>query len=159
MHASSTPIAWAALAILPAVSAHGFVQTVVVNGVSYPGASPQWYYDAVKPTQAGWFALNQDNGFVDPTLYATDNITCHKQATPGNTYIPVTAGSSMQLQWNTWPVSHHGPVIDYLANCNGECTTVNKENLNFFKVDAGGLVNGANPPGTWATDTLISESA
>ncbi|KAL9110252.1 MAG: hypothetical protein Q9227_005159 [Pyrenula ochraceoflavens] len=51
-------------------------------------------------------------------LVASD-IACHKSATPGLTYIPVTAGSTIQLEWSPqpWPDSHKGPVIDYLAPC------------------------------------------
>lgn len=85
------------------------------------------------------------------------DITCHKQATPGNTYVPVTAGKSIDLQWNTWPDSHHGPVLTYLARCpGGDCTKVDKSKLNFFKIDEGGLISGSNP-GTWASDDLLGE--
>lgn len=113
----------------------------------------------MKPTQAGWYAKNQDNGFVAPSTYANGDITCHKEATPGNTVITVAAGSSIDLQWSTWPDSHHGPVIDYLARCNnGDCTKVNKADLNFFKIDAAGLTSDAAPPGIWATDKLIANN-
>lgn len=104
------------------------------------------------------FALNQDLGFVAPDEYADPNITCHKAATPGTTYIPVTAGDKIDLQWSPWPDSHKGPVLDYLARCNGDCTKVNKNHLTFFKIDAGGLVSDSSPPGTWASDQLIANN-
>lgn len=159
MHSFTIPAAAiAALAALPTVIAHGYVQNVKSGGVWYPGASPEWIYQSEKPQQAGWFAYNQDNGFVAPSEYRDNNITCHKGATPGTTYIPVKAGSTIDLAWNTWPDSHHGPVIDYLARCNGDCTKVKKEDLVFFKSDAGGLISDASEPGDWATDKLIANN-
>ncbi|KAK3670932.1 hypothetical protein LTR78_009210 [Recurvomyces mirabilis] len=158
MHASTTAAGavLAVIAALPAVSAHGYVASVISGGTTYAGASPQWFYSSTKPTQAGWFAYNQDNGFVAPSEYGDNNITCHKGATPGNTYVPVTAGSTISLVWNTWPDSHHGPVINQMAKCSGECTSVDKTTLKFFAVQNTGLINDASPPGTWATDNLIA---
>lgn len=70
----------------------------------------------------------------------------------------VKAGSTVTLQWlSTWPASHKGPVIDYLAACNGECTSVDKTKLSFLKLDAQGWISGSNP-GTWATDNLIANN-
>ena len=51
-----------------------------------------------------------------------------------------------------------GPMIDYLANCNGDCTTVDKTKLLFNKIDEAGLINGSPPPGTWASDTKIANN-
>lgn len=160
MHSFTLPVAaLAAIAAIPAVNAHGFVSGVVSGGKWYAGASPQWFYFPTKPQQAGWYAYNQDLGFVSPSEYGSENITCHNGATPGTTTIPVTAGSSIDLQWSTWPDSHHGPVISYLARCNnGDCTKVDKSTLNFFKVDAGGLESDTTVPGTWATDKLIANN-
>lgn len=79
----------------------------------------------------------------------------HKGATPGLGSIPVTAGESIDLQWNTWPESHHGPVITYLAAVDGEFADVTKADLQWFKIDAGGLNDGSTAPGDWASDDLI----
>lgn len=57
-----------------------------------------------------------------------------------------------------WPDSHHGPVIDYLAACNGNCETVDKTTLEWFKIDQVGYLNGSNP-GTWASDVLIADAS
>ena len=62
----------------------------------------------------------------------------------------------MELQWTPWPVSHHGPVLDYLANCNGECTSVEKTSLKFNKIDGVGLLDDTTIPGSWASDKLIA---
>ena len=159
MHSLFAPaVALAAIVAIPAVTAHGYVSGVVSGGKYYPEGGPNWIYQSTKPQQAGWFAYNQDLGFVAPSEYKDENITCHKGATPGTTYIPVKSGSSIDLQWTTWPDSHHGPVISYLAKCQGECTKVDKSTLNFFKIDQQGLIDDSVVPGTWASDKLISES-
>ena len=48
--------------------------------------------------------------------------------------------------------------MDYLASCNGDCTTVDKTALLFNKIDEAGLINGSPAPGTWASDTLIANN-
>ena len=158
MHSFTLPaIALAAIVAIPTVSAHGYVSGVVSGGKWYAGTSPQWFYETTKPQQAGWFALDQDLGYVAPDAYASGDIICHKSATPGTTYIPATAGSSIDLQWTTWPSSHHGPVLTYLARCNGDCTTVDRTKLNFFKIDATGLIDDTTVPGNWASDKMIGK--
>ena len=108
-------------------------------------------------TVAGWSSPQDiSRGFVDPNNFSTPEIVCHIGATPGGAYATVAAGETVQLQWTEWPVSHHGPVIDYLANCNGECTTVDKTNLLFNKIGGVGLFNWTAQPGLWASDQLIS---
>ena len=64
------------------------------------------------------------------------------------------------MQWTPWPTTHHGPVLDYLANCKGPCETVDKTTLEWFKIDQLGLLNDAaySTGGTWATDTLIANN-
>lgn len=47
---------------------------------------------------------------------------------------------------------------DYLASCNGDCTTVDKTALEFFKIDGVGLLDDTTIPGNWATDTLIANN-
>ena len=105
----------------------------------------------------GWsIPEDQDYGFVLPDAYTNPNIICHKGATPAQIAVNVAAGGTVEVQWNTWPDSHHGPVIDYLANCNGECTTVDKTTLKFNKIDEAGLVSWDSQPGHWATDDLLA---
>lgn len=58
-------------------------------------------------------------------------------------------------QWNTWPESHHGPVIDYIAPVSGDFASVDKTSLKFVKLAEAGLVSGSNP-GVWASDDLMS---
>jgi cellulase len=95
---------------------------------------------------------------VTPDSYQTPDIICHKSGKPGKAHIPVVAGQTVQLFWNTWPPGHSGPVIDYLAACaNNDCSTVDKTALKFAKIDQVGLHNGP-APGNWAVNDLVSNN-
>lgn len=122
MHPNTLLLAASAL-LLDLASAHGFVTGVKVNNAGwFPGADPAWYYHAAgtSPSTTGWNSLNQDLGFISPDAFGSSNIACHKSATPGKLYINANAGDTLSLYWNTWPYdSHKGPVINYLASCDG----------------------------------------
>lgn len=125
-----------------------------------------------QPVVVGWSTPeDQSNGFVN--AYTDPDIICHLGATNAQTSATVKAGGSVELQWTVWPESHHGPVIgklpihecailltqiDYLASCNGDCKTVDKTTLEFFKIDGVGLIDDTTVPGNWASDTLIANN-
>ena len=76
MNAASAAAILAALAVMPAVYAHGHVSEITANGETVPGTTPEWKYnDASTP---GWYAANQDNGFVEPSSFGSADIICHK---------------------------------------------------------------------------------
>ncbi|KUI54743.1 Endoglucanase-4 [Cytospora mali] len=141
------------LAGVTTVIAHGHVKNLVIDGVYWQGYDPTSYpYMTDPPVVVGWTAADLDNGFVAPDAYQTSDIICHKNATNAGGHASVKAGDSISIQWTpTWPDSHHGPVIDYLASCGTSCETVDKTTLEFFKIDGIGYLNGSDP-GTWATD-------
>ncbi|EXJ84836.1 endoglucanase [Capronia epimyces CBS 606.96] len=147
-----------ALTLVSKVSAHGFVQGIVAGGVWHSGYSPLFQYQHPTPVVAGW-SIPEDinNGFVSD--YTSPDIICHKGATPGGDYITVAAGDTVELQWTVWQHDHHGPVLDYLASCGDDCTTVDKTKLLFNKIDAGGLVDGSKGPGIWASDDLVTNNS
>lgn len=143
--------ALAAVALLfGQANAHGTVTGVVAEGKYYVGQS-HWSTDP----SAGWKANNGDNGFTRSLI--DDSIICHNDAVPGTQYIKIAAGNSMELQWSVWPDSHKGPMLDYLAPCGDDCTTVNPTSLKFNKIDEAGLISGGNP-GTWASDQMIANN-
>lgn len=115
-------------------------------------------YESNPPPVIGWATTATDLGFVDGTGYQGPDIICHRDATPAPLTAPVAAGGTVELQWTPWPDSHHGPVITYLAPCNGNCSTVDKTTLEFFKIDQQGLIDDTSPPGTWASDNLIANN-
>lgn len=141
------------------VSAHGFVQTININGESYQGydvTSMPYQDDA--PAVIGWSTDATDLGFVDGSGYSDPDIICHKGAQNAQKSAPVAPGDTIDFVWNTWPESHEGPIVNYLADCGGDCTTVDKSTLKFVKFDQGGLVDGSSPPGHWVTDDLIANN-
>ncbi|CRG89742.1 Endoglucanase-4 [Talaromyces islandicus] len=147
------------LGLASTAAAHGFVQGIVIGDEFYSGfIADKFPYESDPPAVIGWSTTATDKGFVDGTEYTDPNIICHKNATPGAISASVAAGGKVELQWTPWPDSHHGPVIDYLANCNGNCSTVDKTTLEFFKIDQAGLINDTVVPGTWASDELIANN-
>ncbi|KAK0652349.1 glycosyl hydrolase family 61-domain-containing protein [Cercophora newfieldiana] len=144
----------ASLAGAAAVAAHGHVSHIVVNGVYYRNYDPttDYYNPSQAPKVLGWSALNQDNGFVEPNNFGTSDVICHRGAAPGAGHATVAAGDKINLVWTPeWPSSHVGPVIDYLAECNGDCETVDKTSLRFFKIGGAGYSDGQ-----WASEVLTN---
>lgn len=45
-----------------------------------------------------------------------------------------------------------------MAAVSGEFASVAKEELNFFKVDATGLIDGTTAPGSWGSDALMANN-
>jgi len=154
---SISKIAGLLLSSASMVAAHGYVSGAVVDGTYYKGFIVDTYnYQSDVPKNIGWAEKATDLGFVDGSAYSSGDIICHKDATPGAISAEIKAGGKVELQWTEWPESHHGPVITYLANCNGDCSSVDKTALEFFKIDEAGLLDDSNVPGNWASDKLIS---
>ena len=122
--------------------AHGFVNTFKVNGVSQQGFDLSYYYDIQNgipvPDVAGWYAENLDSGFVAPSEYKTSDINCHKASKPGAISAQVPAGGEVDFVWNTWP-HELGPVVDYIASCNGDCSSADKSSLKWVKIAEEGI--------------------
>ncbi|KAJ5110412.1 Endoglucanase-4, partial [Penicillium argentinense] len=138
---------------------HGHISNIVINGISYEGWDINSYpYMSDPPIVVAWGTPNTANGFITPSNYGTDDIICHLNATNAKGHAVVAAGDKISLQWTTWPDSHHGPVITYLANCGDSCETVDKTTLKFFKIDGVGLVDDTTVPGTWGDDQLIANN-
>lgn len=129
--------------------AHGFVQGIAAEGKYYPGQS----HYSTDPSP-GWKADNGDNGFA--SSLTDQNIICHNNAVAGTQYVAINAGSSIELMWNTWPDSHKGPMLDYLAPCGDDCTTVDKTALEFTKIDEAGLITA--DPQHWASDDMLANN-
>lgn len=61
------------------------------------------------------------------------------------------------MQWTPWPESHHGPVITYLAACNGDCSEAKLDEMMWNKIDAVGQISVGttnSDDGVWAADLL-----
>ena len=152
-----------AIALATHVTAHGRITNVTTHsGHVYGGWNPEYAHALDPPPPlAAWSASNLGNVFVPPPRFSTPDIICHRDATPGALHINTTAGDTLTLQWNEWPVSHVGPVMSYLAACNGSCTEIDKTKLEWVKIDELGWLNSSGWDelmlgGTWATNVLIA---
>jgi cellulase len=156
--------------LIPLASAHGRItQITTSSGAIYPGWDPASSSALTPPSPlAAWSASNLGNIYVPPSQFNTSNISCHFNALPGTLSIPVSAGEELKLQWNEWPTSHVGPVMTYLASCNGSCSNIKEEDVEAFKqrlvwvkIDELGWLNSTgwdvlDLGGTWATNVLIA---
>ncbi|KAF5021718.1 hypothetical protein F66182_6245 [Fusarium sp. NRRL 66182] len=148
----------AAVAGAIGVAAHGHVESINIGGAVYDNYNPNSApYQASPPTVIGWSTTVTDNGFVAPDAYGTGDIICHRGAKNAKGHAKIAAGEQIYLKWDTWPESHKGPVIDYLASCGASgCETVDKETLKFFKIGEAGLISSSGNPGTYGDDELIA---
>ncbi|KAF2963031.1 hypothetical protein GQX73_g10538 [Xylaria multiplex] len=142
--------------------AHSFVSNINIDRLMYDGfhpTAPDSY-----PLAIGWSTTAFDHGYVNQTGFATEEIICHRGSHNANAHALVSAGDRIHVQWNGWPMSHKGPIMDYLASCgnNQPCEKVDKNDLNFFKISELGLLDASNttagPGGLWATDLLIANN-
>jgi hypothetical protein len=136
------------------VSAHGHLSAIKVDGKDFTAYDPSFQYQSPPPEVIEWSCPEcQDNGFVDPSMYDdATKIACHKDATAGAKVAEVAAGGKLDISWTTWPESHVGPVIDYLAKVD-DATAAKSTDLEFFKIDAAGFSDGK-----WASDKLIANN-
>ncbi|KAH7073669.1 glycosyl hydrolase family 61-domain-containing protein, partial [Paraphoma chrysanthemicola] len=141
-------------ALAASVKAHGHIGLITVAGTPYTAYDPSFQYQNPTPEVIEWSNPEAlDNGFVAPSMYTdVTKIACHKDATAGAKVATVKAGETIDIQWNTWPESHVGPVIDYLAKVD-DATAAKSSELNFFKIDEAGYDNGK-----WAAAKLIANN-
>ncbi|KAI8668603.1 hypothetical protein NCS57_00672000 [Fusarium keratoplasticum] len=140
------------------VAAHGYLNTFTLDGVDYAGYS-RWN---PSPDAIGWSFSTPDEG-PEMDIFSPDFV-CRRESQAAKNYGKVAAGGSASFFWtsddkqtnpNGWAESHRGPVITYIAPCNGDCASVDKTQLKWTKIAEEGVVSGpANAGGTWATDKL-----
>jgi cellulase len=124
------------------VAAHGIVTKITIGTKTYQGYDPNFQYMPTPPAVIGWTApQTQDRGPVAGNALQNPDVICQRGATNAKLSAPIAAGDSVSLQWTEWPTSHHGPMIDYLADCGGDCSTVDKTTLKFFKIDGVGMTS------------------
>jgi lytic cellulose monooxygenase (C1-hydroxylating) len=168
---SFTTLALASL-LFPLIRAHGWIANVSINGNIYPGADPSWHLKGDQPPSVVWYSDNY--GQQDPLyskVVATDDMACHTNATPGGRLVPVKAGSTLTLHWETpeggpWRDSHEGPILDYLAACEGNCNAAKASELKFFKIAQQGMYQSPHHTddwrnstfGLWATDIIRNKT-
>lgn len=135
-------------------NAHGYVQDLKIGNNWHKGSLP--YSDPYKnpvPSRIVWPFFSKGNGPI--TDVSSQDITCNQLSGKGALEAEVSAGSQVTFYWDTWPESHKGPTMTYLAKCgDSSCTNVNNpSSLSYFKINEAGW-DGS----TWANDRLISNN-
>ncbi|ORY56138.1 glycoside hydrolase family 61 protein [Pseudomassariella vexata] len=139
------------------VRPHGIASALVVDGTFYDGYNPSYQWNNPAPVVVGWSVPDDlQNTFIAPNNFGTADMICHLGAKPAGAAAFVKGGEVIEVQWTPWPSSHKGPVIDYLANCNGACETVDKTKLNFFKIQEVGFIDPATD--LWAANVLTNNN-
>ncbi|RMZ68497.1 Glycoside hydrolase family 61 [Pyrenophora seminiperda CCB06] len=148
----------AILSAASTVSAHGWIDEWTISGQSHTGYNPTTAPWVPEQNTIAWPAWNTDSGPVFSSQLQSPDVICSTNATNAKIYgAPINAGSTIGLHWTNWAESHHGPIITYLAACNGDCTTVNKHQLQWFKIAERGQISlgaGEGKAGIWAADEL-----
>ncbi|KAF3929724.1 Endoglucanase-4 [Arthrobotrys entomopaga] len=139
----------------PCVMAHGFIYEYLIGGKSYAGFN---VYNAAKysgKTAYSWTIPPGGRNLDGPTLLreGPDALVCKPGAKMAPQSALAAAGSKITFRWNQWPPTHRGPIITWLGDCRGDCSTVNPARLKYFKIDQAGLVGGRGDK--WATDVMI----
>lgn len=148
---------------MPLVFGHGIVHDIFANGHRYNGWDPNGNLSAYPVDTPGWYTTNTGGGPLHPVDADQSQIICAKGGSNANLSAPVVAGGDVRLRWwqagESWPTGHHGPILNYLASCEGPCAEVDMTKLKFVKIDERGWVNTSTwTEGTWATDELIANN-
>lgn len=150
MHASNLAI----LAILPFAAAHGYLKQVVAGGVTNAAPAPWDSYQRMPDTASriGYSSDASKKFCLFPSDFNNaEAMSCGpstKSGAPGT--VKVAAGSSVDLYWagstgelksfsrapnGFFPFVHAmGPVIDYLASCDGDCSSFDATNAGWTKM-------------------------
>ena len=109
-----------------------------------------------------WPNNENKRAFVLSAEYASPNFVCHMDSSVASEFVELAAGDSIEMLWTKWPPSHKGPILSYLANAGDDFANVDKENLQFVKIDEAGLIHNDTdknnqPVGYYAADKLIDD--
>lgn len=94
----------------------------------------------------------------DPILQATaSTIHCNNNGNASGKQLSanVTAGTSITAKWSQWTHAE-GPVMVYMAKCNGACTSTNSASVSWFKIAQTGLISGTLAKGSWGNGQIMS---
>ncbi|PIL34251.1 hypothetical protein GSI_03962 [Ganoderma sinense ZZ0214-1] len=139
------------------VNGHGYVQDVVIGSTHYTGYLPYSdpYYNP--PPERIIRAIPGNGPVTDLSLI---DVQCNGYSDggvvgsqPAPLYAPVAAGSAVALNWTTWPDSHVGPMITYLAKAPSDITKWQPgTDAVWFKI----AESGKTADGKWAATDLLT---
>ncbi|KAJ7866064.1 glycoside hydrolase family 61 protein [Mycena olivaceomarginata] len=146
------------LTVLTVVRGHGYVQQITAGSAVYTGYLPYTdpYY---KQPQRIVRAIPGNGPITDLSLI---DVQCNGWSeggvigsTPAPLYATVAAGTTLGLNWTTWPDSHMGPMITYMALAPTNITGWQPGKAAvWFKV----AQSGKNAAGLWAATDLLTAS-
>ncbi|KAF8990714.1 glycoside hydrolase family 61 protein F [Cyathus striatus] len=146
------------LSLIAPAQGHGYVQEITLASTDYSGYLPYSdpYYNPVPdrivrkipgngPVQDLTLIDIQCNGYTDGGFTTA----------PAPIYGTVAAGSQVKLNWTTWPDSHVGPMITYMALAPSDITKWSPgTSAVWFKV----AESGKTSDGKWAATDLLTAS-
>ncbi|EEB94582.1 hypothetical protein MPER_06583, partial [Moniliophthora perniciosa FA553] len=135
-----------ALALVCRVTAPGYVPQFKIE-IQY---IPEW------DVNKGTILVVVDSGFISDVT--SPDITCsigNQKLPPGPITATVPAGGQVTMLWNTWPLGHYGPVLNYMAKCpTSDCSPWKGDTGSpWFKIQQDVYKNGE-----WASDTLAKSN-
>ena len=71
--------------------------------------------------------------------------------------IQITSIYLPQRLQDTWPASHAGPILDYIAPVSGDFSAISPSSLSWTKIQQGAWKSGSNP-GSWVTDDMVKNN-
>ncbi|KAL0946013.1 hypothetical protein HGRIS_012290 [Hohenbuehelia grisea] len=153
---SASALTIIASTLVSQVVAHGYVPQIKIGSQYIPGWNVNTDgYTTPQPIRVVR-ATKPDSGFIsDPS---SGDITCsigNSKLPPGPITATVAAGQTVTMLWNSWPIGHFGPVLNYLAKCPGECSSWKGDSgTPWFKIQQDVYANSE-----WASDTLAKNNA
>ncbi|KAJ7135654.1 glycoside hydrolase [Mycena epipterygia] len=151
-------VAISILSVLTAVRGHGYVQQITAGSAVYTGYLP--YTDPYYRYPQRIVRAIPGNGPVSDLSLI--DVQCNGYSdggvigsTPAPLYATVAAGTTLGLNWTTWPDSHVGPMITYMALAPSNITAWQPgTSAVWFKV----AQSGKTAAGLWASTDLLTAS-
>jgi cellulase len=153
------------LSLTTSILAHSHVDDIWAPNptVHYTGWNPNEFDTVAYPNDTpGWYTTGQGGRPLYPISLNTYDIICNNASSPANISAPIAAGETVRVRWwepGPWPTNHKGPVIDYIAPCNGSCSSVHATKLQFVKIAQTGWINDSIEEGFWAADKLLRDNS
>ncbi|KAF8916907.1 glycoside hydrolase [Mucidula mucida] len=144
------------LLAITGVAAHGYVPQIKIGNEYIPGWDiTKDPYTKPQPLRVVR-GTKLDSGFISDVT--SPDITCsigNSALPPGPISATVAAGQTVTMLWNTWPIGHFGPVLNYMAKCpTSDCSTYKGDTGSpWFKIQQSVFENGE-----WASDTLAKSN-
>ncbi|KAF2231410.1 lytic polysaccharide monooxygenase [Viridothelium virens] len=133
--------------------AHGGVLTYNIGGKIYNGFVPYNTPTGQNTIQREWDSYNP---IQDPT---SSGMTCNLNGAVANEIATVAAGSKIVSYWtNPWPHTI-GPMVTWMANCNGDCASFTGTGKVWFKIDQAGLISGTLATGLWGSGEMVNNNS